>query len=92
MRWDTQQGTKESDHMNPIIEFCVNNLASGSQKAMEELEKDPDLDVIEYGCTSHCGLCAQTLFAIVNGEVVTAETPEQLVQNVYQHLEENPMF
>ncbi|WP_132372513.1 YuzB family protein [Melghiribacillus thermohalophilus] len=78
--------------MNPIIEFCVNNLASGSQKAMEELEKDPDLDVIEYGCTSHCGLCAQTLFAIVNGEVVTAETPEQLVQNVYQHLEENPMF
>ncbi|MBO8156749.1 MAG: YuzB family protein [Bacillaceae bacterium] len=78
--------------MNPIIEFCVNNLASGSQKAMEELEKDPDLDVIEYGCTSHCGICAQTLFAIVNGELVTAETPEELVKNVYQHLEENPMF
>jgi uncharacterized protein YuzB (UPF0349 family) len=78
--------------MNPIIEFCVNNLASGSQKALEELEKDPDLDVIEYGCTSHCAICASFLFAIVNGECITAETPEELVENVYKELEENPMF
>jgi uncharacterized protein YuzB (UPF0349 family) len=78
--------------MNPIIEFCVNNLASGSQKAMEELEKDPDLDVIEYGCTSFCGICAQGLFAIVNGEPVTADSNEELVKNVYQYLEENPLF
>ncbi|GGC81442.1 UPF0349 protein YuzB [Thalassobacillus devorans] len=78
--------------MNPIIEFCINNLASGSQKAMEELEKDPDLDVIEYGCLSHCGLCAQSMFALVNGERVTADSAEELVENIYQHLEENPLF
>ncbi|MFG6117017.1 Uncharacterized protein YuzB, UPF0349 family [Thalassobacillus cyri] len=78
--------------MNPIIEFCINNLASGSQKAMEELEKDPDLDVIEYGCLSHCGLCAQSLFALVNGERVTADSADELVENIYQHLEENPLF
>ncbi len=78
--------------MNPIIEFCVNNLASGSQKALEELDRDPDLDVIEYGCTSHCGICSMSLFAIVNGECVTADTAEELVENVYKHLEENPLF
>lgn len=78
--------------MNPIIEFCINNLASGSHKAKEELEKDLDLDVIEYGCLSHCGLCSQSLFALVNGDRVTGETPEELVENVYQHLEENPLF
>lgn len=78
--------------MNPIIEFCISNLASGSQKAKEELEKDPDLDVIEYGCLSHCGLCAQSLFALVNGERVTAETPDELIDNVYKELEENPLF
>lgn len=78
--------------MNPIIEFCVNNLASGSQKAKEELEKDPDLDVIEYGCLSHCGLCARTLFALVNGERVMADTAEELVEKVYQYLDENPLF
>ncbi|MFP7734257.1 YuzB family protein [Priestia aryabhattai] len=78
--------------IQPIIEFCVSNLASGSQKALEKLEKDPNLDIIEYGCLGYCGKCAQSLFALVNGEIVTAETPEQLVDNIYIHLEENPMF
>jgi uncharacterized protein YuzB (UPF0349 family) len=76
----------------PIIEFCISNLASGSQKAFEMLERDSNLDIIEYGCLSYCGKCAHSLFALVNGEVVTGETPEQLVENIYQHLEENPMF
>ncbi len=75
-----------------IIEFCVSNLASGSQKALEQLEKDYDLDVIEYGCLGYCGKCAHSLFALVNGEVVTGETPEQLIDNIYQYLEENPLF
>jgi len=75
-----------------IIEFCVSNLASGSQKALEQLEKDYDLDVIEYGCLGYCGKCAHSLFALVNGEVVTGETPEQLVDKIYQYLEENPLF
>jgi uncharacterized protein YuzB (UPF0349 family) len=75
-----------------IVEFCISNLASGSQKALEQLEKDPNLDVIEYGCLGYCGKCAHTLFALVNGEVVEAETPEQLVEHIYEYLEENPMF
>ncbi|MEQ6377139.1 YuzB family protein [Bacillaceae bacterium S4-13-58] len=78
--------------MNPIIEFCSNNLASGSHKAFEELEKDSNLDVIEYGCLSHCGLCSRSLFALVNGDRVVGETPEELVKNIYQYIEDNPMF
>ena len=76
----------------PIIEFCVSNLASGSQKAREILERDPNLDIIEYGCLSYCGKCASTLFALVNGEMVTGTSPEELVENIYQFLDENPMF
>lgn len=76
----------------PIIEFCISNLASGSQKALEVLEKDPNLDIIEYGCLSYCGKCASTLYALVEGEVVTGETPEELVENIYIHLEAHPMF
>lgn len=76
----------------PLIEFCVSNLAEGAQKAREILERDPNLDIIEYGCLSHCGKCARTLYALVNGEVVTGETPEGLVENIYQHLEESPVF
>jgi uncharacterized protein YuzB (UPF0349 family) len=78
--------------IKPIIEFCVSNLASGAQRAREILEKDPDLDIVEYSCLGYCGKCAETLYALVNGEMVTGETPEDLVKNIYKYLEENPMF
>lgn len=78
--------------IKPVIEFCSSNLASGSQKALEILEKDSDLDVIEYGCLGYCGKCFETLFALVNGEVITADESDELVESIYQYLEENPMF
>ena len=78
--------------MKPIIEFCISNLANGAQAALEMLEKDPNLDIIEYGCLSYCGKCGHSLYALVNGEMVMGETPNELVENVYTFLEENPMF
>ena len=78
--------------MKPIIEFCVSNVASGSYPAMEQLEKDSNLDVMEYDCLRYCGICSSHLFALVNGEVVKADSPEQLVENIYTYLDENPMF
>jgi len=78
--------------MKPLIEFCVSNIVSGSQEAMEILEKDPNLDVIEYGCLGYCGICASSLYALVNGDIVKGETPQELVANIYQYLDENPMF
>jgi uncharacterized protein YuzB (UPF0349 family) len=78
--------------LKPIIEFCISNLASGSQKAREVLEKDANLDIVEYGCLGYCGKCFDTLFALVNGDVVSGSTPEQLVDNIYLYIDENPMF
>lgn len=78
--------------LQPIVEFCISNLANGSQRALEQLEKDPNLDIIEYGCLGYCGKCANTLFAMVNGDIVTAENADQLVERVYAYIEENPMF
>ncbi|CAH0344647.1 YuzB family protein [Bacillus sp. CECT 9360] len=78
--------------MNPIIEFCISNLASGAQTALEQLEQDPNFDIVEYGCLGYCGKCAASLYALVNGEPVTGDTPEELVENIYKYLEENPMF
>lgn len=78
--------------MRPIIEFCATNLASGTQKALETLEKDPDLDVIEYGCLSFCGKCAASPFALVNGEVVIGQTSDDLVKRIYAFIEENLVF
>ncbi|MDQ0270847.1 YuzB family protein [Cytobacillus purgationiresistens] len=78
--------------VKPIIEFCVSNIASGAQEAFEMLEKDYDLDVIEYGCLGYCGKCSSLYFALVDGNVVTGDNAKELVANIYQFLEDNPMF
>ncbi|CAH0252724.1 hypothetical protein SRABI96_03219 [Peribacillus sp. Bi96] len=78
--------------MYPIIEFCVSNLASGAQEAFERLERDPNLDIIEYGCLGYCGKCSSNLYALVNGEVVSGETTDELVENIYKFIDEYQMF
>ncbi len=87
-----RMGSEVSDMINPIIEFCINNLANGAQRVYEVMEKDPNLDVVEYGCLGYCGKCDDSLIALVNGEIISAETPEALIENIYNYLDENPMF
>lgn len=78
--------------MNPIVEFCISNLANGAHKTFETLENDPNIDVLEYGCLSYCTKCGNTLYALVNGELVEADTPDELTARIYQFIEDNPLF
>ena len=78
--------------MNPMVEFCVSNLANGSQETFEVLERDPNIDVLDYGCLSYCTKCVESFFAIVNGELVKSDSPAALTKAIYQFIEDNPMF
>lgn len=78
--------------MNPIVEFCISNLAKGSQSVFDELSNDPNIDVLDYGCLTYCGQCNDSLYALVNGDIVIGDTPELLKQNIYKHIEESWLF
>lgn len=78
--------------IRPIVGFCVINLENGAREAKEILEKDPNIDVTEYGCIRYCGPCKKSLYAHVNGEFITGETTEQLIENIYQFLDEQLTF
>nr|WP_106780636.1 YuzB family protein [Lysinibacillus timonensis] len=78
--------------MNPLVEFCISNLANGAQETYEILERDPNIDVLEYGCLSYCTTCDRSLYALVNGDIVEADTPEELTKKIYLYIEENPLF
>lgn len=78
--------------MNPMVEFCITNLANGAQDVYDKLELDPNVDVLEYGCLSFCMECAEGLYAVVNGDLVTGNDATDLLQNIYQYIEENPMW
>lgn len=74
--------------MRPIIEFCVSNMHHGTDKVMKQLESNPDYDVIEYGCLGNCGECYLFPFAYVNGEIVAAETAEELYDKIIKQIQE----
>jgi uncharacterized protein YuzB (UPF0349 family) len=76
----------------PTVGFCVINLENGSRKTREILEKDPNLNVTSYGCIRHCKRCKHSFYALVDGEIVPGKNPEQLVENIYQFLEEKLVF
>lgn len=78
--------------MNPIVEFCISNLAKGGHDIYDHLENDPNIDVLDYGCLQNCGLCSDTMYALVNGDVVEGDTPEELLKKIYAHIEETWIF
>ncbi|AXF56136.1 YuzB family protein [Salicibibacter cibi] len=78
--------------MFPIVEFCVSNLASGTHPVLEALEKDPGLEVVEYGCLGFCTTCAENDYALVDGEVITGADSDDLLANIYAFLEEEGMI
>lgn len=74
--------------MRPIIELCVNNVHQGTDQLMKRLAALPDVDVIEYGCLGNCGECFLFPYAYVNGEIVAAETAEQLYDVIMEKVKE----
>lgn len=79
--------------MRPIIEFCTNNMHNGTDKVLRLLEANPAFDVLEYGCLGNCGQCYVEPYAMVDGDIVSADTPDELLEAIERHLaklEEDP--
>lgn len=74
--------------MRPIIEFCMNNMHHGTVSVMKKLENDPEYDVVEYGCLGNCGQCYAEPYALVNGEIIAAETADELYDQIIKVIKE----
>ena len=62
-----------------VIDFCKDNLGSFTQALLLELrEKYPHWSISKYGCLTNCGECERCTFAIVDDEIIAAETVEEL--------------
>jgi len=68
--------------IKPIVEFCASNMHHGTDRVMKRLERNPDYEVIEYGCLGNCGECYLFPFAFVNGDIVAAETADELYEKI----------
>lgn len=61
-----------------MLEFCNGNRHHGTGRLISELEQRDDCDAIEYGCLGNCGECFAKPFAMIDGQIVAAESVEEL--------------
>ena len=67
------------------LSFCENNLSQGTDTVIDMLRpvlKNAKISV--ESCLGQCGECAMGLFAMVNDELVTADTTEELYERILE--------
>ena len=64
------------------IDICENNFALGTDKVKDELEKLGDFEVEAHGCLGYCGECFELPYVLLDGELVSADTPEELIEKL----------
>ncbi|AID44506.1 hypothetical protein SFBM_0560 [Candidatus Arthromitus sp. SFB-mouse-Japan] len=64
------------------VDICESNFALGTDKVVEELEKSQEFEVEVHGCLGHCGECCETLFVLLDGEMISADSPEKLLDEI----------
>ncbi|MBG9456453.1 hypothetical protein ABE61_21165 [Lysinibacillus sphaericus] len=82
----------EPQQLKNRVEFCITNLSLGAAEAYDVLVERYDIEIEESGCTSDCEICEQAIFAIVNGEVVTADDVETLFKAIDEEITQNPLY
>lgn len=70
--------------IKPMIEFCASNMHHGTDEIMNQLELDDSFEVIEYGCLGNCGECYLKPYALVDGEIVAADSVAELQEKIQQ--------
>ena len=38
---------------------------------------------------ANCGMCSSGLYVLVDGDIVEGDSPDDLLNNIYKHIEEN---
>ncbi len=66
------------------IDVCESNFALGTDKVIEELEKTGEFEIEVHGCLGYCGECCESLYVLLDGEMIQADTPEKLLEEIYK--------
>lgn len=63
------------------VQFCENNFPHGTEDLVDKLRKE-NIDVEVEPCLGYCGECAVGPMALVDDELVTADTAEELYESI----------
>ncbi|MHC5532948.1 DUF1450 domain-containing protein [Priestia megaterium] len=77
--------------MEFTIKFCPCNFDEELSEVKEKLEQLSHVEVIEERCLLYCGQCLVQPFALVNGENVVSDNPNELLSSIIERVGEPKM-
>ncbi|KRQ86336.1 hypothetical protein ABG79_01848 [Caloramator mitchellensis] len=66
----------------PVIKFCENNFSHGTDEVVEKLKTLDGVEVEVESCLGYCGDCAVGPYALVDDELVQADTADELFEKI----------
>lgn len=73
------------------IELCVSNRIYDSEE-IDQLLTRSDVDITEVGCNSRCETCDVAFYALVNGEMIQADSASLLVKRIDEEIATNSIM
>lgn len=70
--------------MLPLIEICEQNSHKGSRLLMEDEWLSTHADFLISSCLSECQYCQNHFFVFVEGEKITGDSPQELLEKTIQ--------
>ncbi|TDX46760.1 DUF1450 domain-containing protein [Orenia marismortui] len=70
----------------PVVSFCENNFVHGVEGLITKIEDFEDVSVEIESCLGFCGDCAIGPFALVDGDLLQAETIDELYNRIKEEL------
>lgn len=80
---------KKREPLKNKVEFCVSNQSYCHPDVYDVLEEREDISVEDTGCNSYCEICDYHYYALVNGEPVSGDSAEELLENIDEELKVN---
>lgn len=67
------------------VKFCENNFTHGTNDTADKL-KEENVDVEVAPCLGYCGVCAMGPFALVDDDMVEADSADELFDKIKSKL------
>ena len=67
------------------VKFCENNFTHGTEETANKLKED-NVEVEVAPCLGYCGVCAMGPYALVEDEMIEADSADELYEKIKKKL------
>ncbi|QCR31944.1 DUF1450 domain-containing protein [Lysinibacillus sp. SGAir0095] len=81
--------SEKKETLKNLVEICVSNRAYCDSVVYDCLVGRDDVVVKDRGCNSYCEICDYHFYAFVNGELISEDSANELLEDIEEELKLN---